>query len=99
MSFYAIVLVIARSAVQTARQKVQAMFAIVAGLVFSIALVLAIGTIVGMFSLYHDKMAAALLFQPMPKEVATYQLRIRRPRMAPVGRRAVRLAPAHLSAA
>lgn len=75
------------------------MFAIVAGLVFSIALLLAIGTIFGMFSLYHDKMVAALLFQPIPKEAAVYQLRIRRPRMVASERRIVRRSPAALSAA
>lgn len=75
------------------------MFAIVAGLVFSIALLLAIGTILGMFALYHDKMVAALLFQPIPKEAAVYQLRIRRPRMDAVEPRVVRPAPAAFSVA
>ncbi|WP_336973560.1 hypothetical protein [Sphingobium aromaticiconvertens] len=70
------------------------MFALVAGLVFSIALLLAIGTILAMFALYHDKMVAALLFEPIPKEAPIYQLRIRRPRMDAVERRTVRAAPA-----
>lgn len=74
------------------------MFAIVAGLVFSIALLLAIGTICSMFALYHDKMVAALLFQPIPKEATVYKLRIRRPRMVASERRAVRFSPAALSA-
>jgi hypothetical protein len=69
------------------------MFAIVAGLVFSIALLLAIGTILAMFALYHDKMVAALLFQPIPKEAPVYQLRIRRPRMSAVERRVAHPAP------
>lgn len=75
------------------------MFALVAGLVFSIALLLAIGTILAMFALYHDKMVAALLFQPIPKEAPVYQLHIRRPRMGAAERRVARLAPAHFVAA
>lgn len=74
------------------------MFAIVAGLVFSIALLLAIGTIFAMFALYHDKMVAALLLQPIPKEVPVYRLRIR-PRMGAVERRVVPPAPARLAVA
>ncbi len=57
------------------------MFAIIAGLVFSIAFLLAVGTIGAMLMLYHDKMVAALLFQPIPQNPPVYQLRIRRARM------------------
>jgi ABC-type Na+ efflux pump permease subunit len=75
------------------------MFAIVAGLVFSIAFLLAIGTIFAMFALYHDKMVAALQFQPIPKETPAYQLRIRRPRIAATERRMARPTHAGLVAA
>lgn len=75
------------------------MFALVAGLVFSIALLLAIGTILAMFALYHDKMVAALLFQPIPKEAPVYQLRIRRPRMGATEPRVAHPALARLAVA
>jgi hypothetical protein len=75
------------------------MFALVAGLVFSIALLLAVGTILAMFALYHDKMVAALLFEPIPKEAPVYKLHIRRPRMAVVERRTMRSAPVRLALA
>ncbi len=57
------------------------MFAIVAGLVFSIAFILALGTMVVMFALYRDKMIAALLFEPIPETAPVYNIAIRRPRM------------------
>lgn len=64
------------------------MFAIAAGLVFSIAFLLATGTIGAMLMLYHDKMVAALLFQPIPQNPPVYRLHIRRPRMGAADRKA-----------
>lgn len=68
------------------------MFTIVAATVFFGAFLLAAGVIVGMFALYHEKMAAALLFEPIPQAPPVYHLRISRRRvntdrsLAPVGR-------------
>ncbi|MDO7833890.1 hypothetical protein Q4610_02420 [Sphingobium sp. HBC34] len=58
------------------------MFALVAAALFSAAFLLAIGTIVWMFAHYHDKMVAALQFQPIPQDAPVYHLRVRRPRVA-----------------
>jgi len=44
------------------------MFTIVAATIFSAAFLLAVGTIDWMFSLYHQKMAAALLLEPIPQD-------------------------------
>lgn len=57
------------------------MFAIVAAIVFFAAFLLAAATIVAMFALYRDKMAAALLFEPLPQEPPVYRLRISRRRV------------------
>ena len=65
------------------------MFALVAALVFIGSFLLAAGTIIGMFALYHDKMVAALTFEPIPKEVPVYRLRISRRRVVPSTRQAV----------
>src|SRR3546814_1145555 len=54
------------------------MFALVAAFVFIGSFLLAAGTIVGMLMLYHDKMVAALTFEPIPREVPVYRLRISR---------------------
>ncbi|AEG49028.1 hypothetical protein Sphch_1339 [Sphingobium chlorophenolicum L-1] len=59
------------------------MFALVAALVFIGSFLLAAGTIIGMFGLYHDKIVAALTFEPIPREVPVYRLRISRRRAAP----------------
>lgn len=57
------------------------MFTIVAATVFSAAFLLAAGTIIWMFALYHEKMAAALLFEPIPQTAPVYHIRIRRTRV------------------
>lgn len=62
------------------------MFAIIAATLFFGAFLLAAGTIAFMMTLYHDKMVAALLFQPIPQEPAVYELRVRRPRLARTAR-------------
>lgn len=59
------------------------MFTIVAATVFFGAFLLAAGVIVGMFALYHEKMAAALLFEPIPQQPPVYHLRISRRRVNP----------------
>lgn len=64
------------------------MFALIAALVFMGSFLLAAGTIVGMFMLYHDKMVAALTFEPIPKDVPVYRLRISRRRVSTVPRKA-----------
>jgi len=63
-----------------ARWKVITMFTLVAATLFSAAFLLAMGTIVWMFAHYHDKMVAALQFEPIPQNPPVYHLRIRRPR-------------------
>ncbi|CAM5500304.1 hypothetical protein ACFSUK_27700 [Sphingobium scionense] len=57
------------------------MFTIVAATIFSAAFLLAVGTIAWMFALYHQKMAAALLFEPIPQEPPVYHIRIQRNRV------------------
>ena len=59
------------------------MFTIVAATVFFAAFLLAAIVIIGMFALYHEKMVAALLFEPIPQEPPVYRLRISRRRAAP----------------
>lgn len=59
------------------------MFTIVAATVFFAAFLLAAGVIVGMFALYHEKMVAALLFEPIPRQPPVYHLRISRRRVHP----------------
>ena len=54
------------------------MFTIIAATLFSAAFLLAMGTIIWMFVLYHDKMVAALQFEPIPQHPPVYHLRIRR---------------------
>jgi len=71
------------------------MFALIAALVFIGSFLLAAGTIIGMFLAYHDKMVAALTFEPIPQEVPVYRLRISRRRVAPATRQA---APGFLAA-
>ncbi|WP_176591486.1 hypothetical protein [Sphingobium sp. EM0848] len=60
------------------------MLALIAALVFIGSFLLAAGTIVGMFMAYHDKMVAALTFEPIPQEAPVYRLRISRRRAAPM---------------
>ncbi|WP_443018168.1 MULTISPECIES: hypothetical protein [unclassified Sphingobium] len=64
-----------------ARQKVIAMFTLVAATLFSAAFLLAVATIAWMFAAYHDKMVAALLFQPIPQTPQVYHIRVSRPRV------------------
>jgi|TARA_B100002052_G_C15367370_1_gene369529 hypothetical protein len=64
-----------------ARQKVTMMFTLVAATLFSAAFLLAAGTIAWMFAAYHDKMVAALLFQPIPQTPQVYHIRVSRPRV------------------
>ncbi|GFZ83598.1 MULTISPECIES: hypothetical protein [Sphingobium] len=71
------------------------MFALVAALVFIGSFLLAAGTIIGMFLAYHDKMVAALTFEPIPQETPVYRLRISRRRASPSARQA---APAFAAA-
>lgn len=73
---------------QTARQKVIAMFTIVAATLFSAAFLLAIGTMAWMFLAYRDKMVAALLFEPIPQRDVVYHIRVRRPRVGLAPRKA-----------
>lgn len=56
------------------------MFAILAILIFSGAFFLAVATIAWMFAHYHEKMIAALRFEPIPQAAPVYQLRIIRRR-------------------
>ncbi|BBD00338.1 hypothetical protein [Sphingobium sp. YG1] len=67
------------------------MFALVAATLFSGAFLLAIGTIAWMFALYHDKMVAALQFEPIPQNPPVYHIRIRRPRVAQPALRQTRI--------
>lgn len=62
--------------------KVRIMFTLLAGLVFSLSFLFALGVIVLMFDAYRDRIAAALLFEPMPREPVAYRIVIRRPRVA-----------------
>lgn len=57
------------------------MFTLIAATIFSIAALLALGTIGWMFTLYREKMVAALLFEPLPELRPVYAVRIRRPRL------------------
>ncbi|WP_420145028.1 hypothetical protein [Sphingobium sp.] len=75
------------------------MFTLVAAALFSAAFLLSIGTIAWMFMLYHDKMMAALTFEPIPQNPPVYHLRIRRPRVAQNPRPAARMVSAHAVAA
>lgn len=75
------------------------MFALVAACVFIGSFLLAAGTIVGMFLAYHDKMVAALTFEPIPQEVPVYRLRISRRRATPAARRIAPAFPAGALAA
>ena len=70
------------------------MFTIVAATIFSAAFLLAIGTIAWMFALYHQKMAAALLFEPIPQTAPVYHIRITRNRGRQSARAATQPAPA-----
>ena len=65
---------------QMARRKVTIMFTFVAATLFSAAFLMAVGTIIWMVA-YHDKMVAALLFQPIPQTPQVYHIRINRPRV------------------
>lgn len=69
-----------------ARQKVISMFTVIAATLFSAAFLLAISTMAWMFMAYRDKMVAALLFEPIPRQPAVYHIRIRRPRVLPAPR-------------
>ncbi|WP_313805333.1 hypothetical protein [Sphingobium sp.] len=75
------------------------MFALVAALVFTGSFLLAAGTIIGMFAFYHDKMVAALTFEPIPREAPVYRLRISRRRVTPTPRRSDLAFPAGALAA
>lgn len=57
------------------------MFTILATLIFSGAFFLALATIAWMFAHYHEKMIAALRFEPIPQTAPVYQLRISRRRV------------------
>jgi hypothetical protein len=58
------------------------MFMLASFLVFTAAFLLAIGTIGYMLLAYHDKMVAALTFQPMPTERPAIRVQVRRRRVA-----------------
>ncbi len=75
------------------------MFTIIAATLFSAAFLFAIGTIVWMFAHYHDKMVAALQFEPIPHNPPVYHLRIRRPRAAQPLRRTASALPGNALAA
>jgi hypothetical protein len=75
------------------------MFALVAATLFSGAFLLAIGTIAWMFALYHDKMVAALQFEPIPQNPPVYHIRIRRPRVAQPALRPTRITHSNALAA
>ncbi len=64
------------------------MFTIVAATLFFAAFLLSVSTIAWMFTLYHEKMMAALRFEPIPQGPAVYHVRIRRPRARKAMRRA-----------
>lgn len=66
---------------QMARRKVTIMFTFVAATLFSAAFLMAVGTIIWMVAAYHDKMVAALLFQPIPQTPQVYHIRVSRPRV------------------
>ncbi len=57
------------------------MFTILAMTIFSGAFFLALATIAWMFAHYHEKMIAALRFEPIPQTAPVYQLRISRRRV------------------
>jgi hypothetical protein len=59
------------------------MFAVIAALVFATAFILAMGTIAFMFVTYHEKMVAALLYEPVPDTMTVYRLEVTRPRIRP----------------
>lgn len=75
------------------------MFAMIAATIFFAAFLLATATILGMFALYRDKMIAALLFEPIPREAPVYRLRVSRRRAAPRGSSGMRPVPASAFAA
>ena len=75
------------------------MFTIVAATVFFVSFMLAAGTIAAMFALYHDKMVAALLFEPIPQEPPIYRLRISRRRATPHQESAAYIVPAGMISA
>ncbi|MEC3911794.1 hypothetical protein U5A82_15350 [Sphingobium sp. CR2-8] len=75
------------------------MFTLVAATLFSAAFLLSMGTIVWMFAHYHDKMVAALQFEPIPQNVPVYRLRIRRTRAPQSTRPAPRIIPGSALAA
>lgn len=56
------------------------MFTLVAAVLFFSAFALAMGTIAWMLLTYHDKMVAALTFEPIPQDLPVYHIRIARPR-------------------
>ena len=56
------------------------MFTFVAAILFFAAFLLAVGTIAWMFLIYHDKMVAALQFEPLPDHKPVYHIRVSRPR-------------------
>lgn len=57
------------------------MFTVIAATVFLAAFLLAATTITSMLALYRDKMTAALLFEPIPKEPPVYRMRTVRRRV------------------
>lgn len=69
------------------------MFITVAAFLFFASFLLAAGTIGWMFLTYHDKMVAALLFEPIPQTPTVYHISVRRPRVThgrPVNGTAIR---------
>ena len=54
------------------------MFIVIAALVFATALALSVGTMAFMFTAYHDKMVAALLYKPEAEAAPVYHVTVRR---------------------
>ena len=50
------------------------MFALTAAAIFFVAIVLSGATIVWMFSSYRDKIIAAVLYHPIPKDEPAYRM-------------------------
>lgn len=50
------------------------MLALTAAILFTLAIVLALAVIAWMFSSYRDKIIAAVLFEPIPKDEPTFRM-------------------------
>lgn len=50
------------------------MLALTAALLFTLAFILAVAVIVWMFSSYRDKIIAAAMFEPIPKNEPTFRV-------------------------